>query len=161
MTAYSNVCLRRVLVALIAVGVLPFASACDAPAKPAAALPSAPATSSAVSAMPSPSASVPPGPDLVTDPADEVLVPVMSGAGPGRTPSFAIATGVFTVRIACVGGGTATLLTDGKEHRVVCDDRMHRIHTVTDSRDAVVGMRATAAQRWSLTVVVTDAVRRT
>ena len=144
---------------LAATAVLQVVAASD-PAPPSAA-PSLAGSPPVALEEPSPVASAEPSPGLVTDPADEVLVPVMSGTGPGRTPPFEISGGVFTVRIACLGGGTATLVTDGEDRDVVCDDRMHRMHTVTDSRTADAQVRATVEQRWSMTVVVTDAVRRT
>lgn len=146
---------------------LPLAAACDAPEAEPVNAPSSPASgverspSTAPSAPPASSSAseAPTGPKLVTDPAEKVLVPVMSGMGAGETPSFAIDAGLFTVRVACSGGGTAKLIVDGDEHAVTCDGSTSRIHTATESRHAKAKMTATAAQKWSLAVVVSRSVK--
>ena len=136
-------------------------TACDAQAdQPTAApSPSAPTvTSPAATGATAPTNSGNPtvDPPLVTAASDKVLAPQVNGTGPGRTTPFKNRGGIFTVRVACSGGGTAKLSVDGDSYDVTCNGATQRVHVATDTKQATARIAATKTQRWTMTVVVTD-----
>lgn len=117
-----------------------------------------PIASSTTTITPVPSDSSKPsdGPPLVTAAADKVLAPQVTGTGPGRTSEFTIAGGIFTVRVACSGDGTAKLSVDGDSYDIPCNEVTRRVHVATESKRATAQIAAAKSQRWTMVVVVTD-----
>ena len=130
------------------------ASADQPEALPASAVPVAPSPSS----FPQPAESAAPllDPPLTTNAADLVLIPPMSGVGPGRTPAFEVEREKYTVRVACHGGKTVRVSGERGSVKVPCDDATRRVHVATPTKRVSVSIAASPTQKWSVSVVVTD-----
>jgi hypothetical protein len=80
----------------------------------------------------------------------------MSGAGPGKTPTFQVKREKYTVRVACHGGKTVKISDKGGSVDVPCDDSTRRVHVATPAKRVSVSIAAAKSQKWSVSVVVTD-----
>ena len=90
------------------------ASADQPEALPASAVPVTPSPSPSSPSQPAENAAPLLDPPLTTNAADLVLIPPMSGVGPGKTPAFEVKREKYTVRVACHGGKTVRNNGEGR-----------------------------------------------
>ncbi|BAL93074.1 hypothetical protein AMIS_78540 [Actinoplanes missouriensis 431] len=79
----------------------------------------------------------------------------MSGSGSAQTPPFQVDEKLFTVRIACIGGGELQLFQGEEKVEVSCDGSTRRVHVNTDAKEERVPITASAKQEWTVSIVVT------
>jgi hypothetical protein len=95
-------------------------------------------------------------PPLRTAPADEVLVPPVSGSGNATTAWFEVSDQKFTIRVACIDKGTIVLSPGEQKLDVPCDGVTRRVHVATDEKRARVSIAGSTSQRWTVAVVISE-----